>query len=31
MERTDPDSFRAMVVEDRARWSAVIRRYNLRG
>ncbi|WP_149539103.1 Bug family tripartite tricarboxylate transporter substrate binding protein [Siccirubricoccus phaeus] len=30
VERTDPDSFRALVLEDKARAEAVIRRYNLR-
>jgi tripartite-type tricarboxylate transporter receptor subunit TctC len=29
-ERTDPDSFRALVVDDKARAEAVIRRFNLR-
>jgi tripartite-type tricarboxylate transporter receptor subunit TctC len=29
-ERTDPDSFRALVLEDKARAEAVIRRFNLR-
>ena len=28
--RTDPDSFRALVLEDKARAEAVIRRFNLR-
>ncbi|MBX9702152.1 MAG: tripartite tricarboxylate transporter substrate binding protein [Acetobacteraceae bacterium] len=30
-ERTDPASFRALVLEDKARSDAVIRRYDLRG
>lgn len=29
--RTDPDSFRALVLEDKARSDAVIRRYDIRG
>ncbi len=29
--RTDPDGFRALVLEDKARAEAVIRRFNLRG
>ncbi|GGC63334.1 MFS transporter [Siccirubricoccus deserti] len=29
-ERTDPDSFRALVLEEKARGEAVIRRFNLR-
>ncbi|RYJ02120.1 MAG: tripartite tricarboxylate transporter substrate binding protein [Acetobacteraceae bacterium] len=31
VERTDPDSFRTLVLEDKARAEAVIRRFNLRG
>ena len=30
VERTDPDSFRTLVLEDKARAEAVIRRFNLR-
>lgn len=30
-DRTDPDSFRALVLEDKARSDAVIRRYDIRG
>lgn len=31
VERTDPDSFRTLVLKDKARAEAVIRRFNLRG